>query len=134
MFKLGSNLAKDFLGWLRIKMITNYHKERPLFNEKEVWMANIGENIGFEICGKGEDYVRPIIILKKYSKNFFLGICASTKSKDNKYYIKYTEGENTRSAMISQVHSFDSKRLKYRIMTLSDSDFNQIKSAFISSI
>lgn len=46
----------------------------------------MGQNIGFEQNGKGDNFVRPVIILKKFNKNMFFGIPLSTQIKDGKFY------------------------------------------------
>jgi len=57
--------------WNTIKKETNKEKKYRIFKEKEIFYLKMGENIGFEQNGKGEDFVRPIIILKKFNKDMF---------------------------------------------------------------
>lgn len=63
--------------WNTIKKETNKEKKYRNFKEKEIFYLKMGENIGFEQNGKGEDFVRPIIILKKFNKDMFFGISTS---------------------------------------------------------
>jgi len=32
------------------------------YKKRETWICNIGENIGFEEDGKGNEFTRPVII------------------------------------------------------------------------
>ncbi len=41
----------------------------------------MGVNIGVEADGKGEDYSRPIIIIKGFNKQSFIGIALTGKKK-----------------------------------------------------
>ena len=49
----------------------------------------MGKNIGFEQDGKGENFVRPVVIIKGFNKNMFFGIPLSTKMKEGKFYYKF---------------------------------------------
>jgi mRNA interferase MazF len=44
------------------------------FKEREIWWAALGVNIGTEIDGKGENFERPIIIIKKFNKEQMLAV------------------------------------------------------------
>jgi mRNA interferase MazF len=51
----------------------------PLFKERDIWWVSIGVNVGFEEDGKHEKFLRPVLILKKFNKELFLGIPNSDK-------------------------------------------------------
>jgi len=69
----------------------------------------VGANVGFEEDGKNGNFVRPVLIVKKFNRELFLGAPMSTKLKDNKYYILVTVKGNTVSVMTSQIRVFSSK-------------------------
>lgn len=56
---------KHFDKWNKLKK--TIHQNRPEFfvNEREVRYAHLGINVGFEEDGKGGDFKRPVLILKK---------------------------------------------------------------------
>lgn len=58
---------------------------RLFFKEGEIWWAYLGLNIGFEIDGKGKDFSRPVLVLKKYNGYSFLALPLSTSQSINKY-------------------------------------------------
>lgn len=69
------NLLRDFLqkyktgstgfsAWLRVQQRLQ-HRSAVKFNEREVWWCAIGVNVGYEIDGKGKDFARPVLVLKK---------------------------------------------------------------------
>lgn len=77
---------KDFDEWnIQKKKIDNFENKKT-FHEREIWFIKIGENIGFEQNGKGREFLRPIIVYKKFSKNVFLGIPLTRADKKGKFY------------------------------------------------
>ena len=79
---------KDFDTWnVHKKRIDSSNKLR-YFHTREVWWTYLGINVGYEQDGKNGDFVRPIVILRKFNKQIFLGIPLTTKSKpNNPFYI-----------------------------------------------
>ena len=62
-------MYKDYKIWTPIKREINNSNLRPFgCKEREIWICNLGENIGFEEDGKGKDYTRPVLILKVFNK------------------------------------------------------------------
>ncbi len=100
------------------------------FNEREIVFISIGKNIGFEQYGKGEDFLRPVIILKKFSKKLFLGIPLTSKVKEGYFYHTVSFKDRTNSALLLQSRTFDSKRIKYRLSKLSKNEFEKLKRRF----
>jgi len=65
----------DFDEWNKLKKEIDT-KEDVLDNfpkEGEVWMSNLGKNIGFEQNGSGDNFSRLVLIIKKFNnhKNLF---------------------------------------------------------------
>lgn len=129
--------------WIQSKILTNGISKRKktdgrenkkTFSEREIWFIKIGENIGFEQNGKGLAFLRPAIVLKKFSKNVFLGIPLTKAEKESKFYCKFEFQNKTSVAILSQIRLFDSKRLKYKIGKMSVGDYNQIKKKLIELI
>ncbi len=121
-------MGKDFKEWHLKKSDLNENKTRVFFHEREVWFAVTGVNIGFEQDGKGTDFLRPVIVIKKFSNEVFLAVPTTKNGKIGKYYYSFTykEGEST-TAILSQIRLIDCKRLKYRIGSVSEEDFLEIK-------
>ncbi len=69
------NYHKDFDGWIDLKKLLS-SKNPPTFQEREIWWCSIGINVGFEIDGKNDKYLRPVLIFRKFNKNIFFG-CAT---------------------------------------------------------
>ena len=50
---------------------------------------NIGKNIGYEQNGKGDEFLRPVVVLRKFSNRYFLGVPLSSKEKGGNYFLCY---------------------------------------------
>lgn len=118
--------------WNDIKKDVSKKKKDINFNEKEIFMSYVGYNIGFEQNGdKEQQYLRPILIYKKFSKKLFLGIPLTTTKRDGKFYHSFIFKDNKIStAILSQVKLFDSKRCKYRMGQIKDDDFKILVDKF----
>ena len=121
-----NKFAKDFDGWIVKKKELHYKQSSPpMFKERDIWWASVGVNIGFEEDGKNSNFVRPVLILKKFNREIFLGVPLSTKLKDNKYYVPISVGGKTVSAMTSQIRVFSSKKIWNKLAELDKGDFGR---------
>ena len=61
----------DFDKWCNLKRKLDLATPSLLVlpKEKEVWMCNLGRNIGYEENGKGSDFLRPVLILKVFNRH-----------------------------------------------------------------
>ena len=119
-------MVKNFIDWIITKIIIDKSENVALINEGGVYWCSLGENIGFEQNGKGEDFRRPVLILKKFNNSIFWGVPLSTKNKDNKYYVKVLLKDLEQSALISQLRILDTKRLDKKIGYISKIDHIKI--------
>lgn len=121
------DFPKEFDNWIQKKKDCHYQiKTPPLFKERDIWWVSVGVNVGFEEDGKNGNFVRPVLIVKKFNRELFLGIPMSTKLKDNKYYIPVTIKKETVSVMTSQLRVFSSKRIWNKLAELDEGDFFRI--------
>ena len=118
----------EFDKWNHVKKRLHSDSVYRGFKEREIFYAHIGENIGFEQNGKGEKFMRPVLIIKKFNRFVFSGIPLSTTSKRGKYYFEFqfTE-EKTSVAVVSQMKLFDTKRLVNKIGMINKEDFIDLK-------
>ena len=118
--------VKNFIDWFKIKPVIDNKKQKLLFEEREIWMYHCGENIGSEVSGKGDNYLRPIYILKKLSKYCFIGIPLTSKEKNGTWWKKIKVKETMSWLIFSQIKNCDSKRLLYKMDKLSQSHHQEI--------
>lgn len=126
-------MIKDFKKWHKEKADLQENKERPEFREREVWFAAIGANIGFEQDGKGEDYLRPVVIIKKFNSEVCWALPTTGNDKNGKYYFPFSyRGTEHTTAILSQLRLIDAKRLRYKIGKVSSDDFKEMQKRLIS--
>ncbi len=130
-----NNLYKKYFDkWnIQKKNIDNLENKKT-FHDREIWFIKIGENIGFEQGGKGMEFLRPVIIYRKFSRNLFLGIPLTKTIKDTMFYFNFVFQNKNSSAILSQIRLFDSKRLAYSIGRMSVGDFTKLKEKLIELI
>lgn len=120
-------MKKDYQTWHTKKEFLQDEKARPFFHEREIWFCSLGENIGFEQDGRGEEFLRPVIVIKKFNQEVCWGIPLTKKQKKGQYYFQFLLGEEVSTAILSQIRLIDSKRLQYKIGDLSEADFVEIR-------
>lgn len=119
---------KDYLPWHTLKTNVNNAKDRPFFHQREIWFCALGVNVGFEQDGRGERYLRPIIILRKFNNEVCLVIPLTKNNKKGVHYFNFTYHDDLIStAILSQIRLIDAKRLEYKSRTISEKDFGELK-------
>ncbi|MBU1252196.1 MAG: type II toxin-antitoxin system PemK/MazF family toxin [Nanoarchaeota archaeon] len=122
-------MKKDYKIWMPVKSEINNNELGPRgFKEREIWICNVGENIGFEEDGKGNDFTRPVLILKVFNRRFCYVIPLSKTEKRGKYYYEFNGNTGETSvALLSQLKAIDSVRLRDKVGFASKEDFEKIK-------
>lgn len=125
-------MEKDFDKWNEKKKRIHTIPHMPFFHEREIWFCYIGVNVGFEQDG-GEDFLRPVLIVRKFNNEIFWGIPLTKSkkkkiSKDNeRYYHPFIFVEGITSlAILSQIRLIDARRLGRRIGGLSEEEFGSL--------
>ena len=123
---------RDYTKWHTVKTNINDLEKRAFFHEKEIWFCYFGANVGFEQDGSGEDYLRPVLIIKKFNNEIFWGIpltkSGKDKGKNSIYYYSFSFIKNVTSlAILSQVRLIDAKRLSRHIGNIKRDDFEKLK-------
>lgn len=121
-------MSDSYNKWNEIKKVLSKENKSLNFNQKEIFMAYIGKNIGFEQNGdKNQNFLRPILIYKKFSKNLFLGIPLTTTQREGKFYYSFVfKDDKISTVLLSQIKLVDSKRCKYRMGQIKDEDFKKL--------
>jgi mRNA interferase MazF len=131
-------MDSQYNNWNKIKIAIEYENIMVGFKERDIFYMNMGKNIGFEQDGKGENFVRPVVIIKGFNKNMFFGIPLSSKIKEGKFYYKFQFQKKDELveniALLSQMRLFSTKRLLNKIGVISKKDFEILKNEFKSLI
>ncbi len=119
---------KEFSEWNELKIILDSKSsDKFVVHESSVWLMSVGVNVGSEIDGKGAAFCRPVLILKKISKDVFFGVPISTKLHENIYRYTFLFLEGKSVAVLSQLRSFDKKRCIRYIGKISEKELSNIK-------
>lgn len=122
---------KDFQKWHTKKAQVDDIETRPFFHERKIWWCALGANVGFEQDGGGEDFLRPIIVFRKFNNEIFWAISLSHTQKKTKYYFQFVfSGGLSSAAVLSQIRLIDARRLSHKLSDLSDVDFGELTKKF----
>lgn len=130
-------MEKGFDRWNTLKKaIDASAAPRVYFHTRELWFAHIGTNVGFEQDGRGKEALRPILVVRKFNNEVLWGLPLTRRDKPgNPYYAPFdympfpdVPGPLLKSvAILSQLRLIDAKRLRYKIGTIPDDDFSDLK-------
>ena len=118
---------KDFNSWNEEKKKVDSIGTRKLFHEREIWWASFGINIGREQDGRGDNFERPVLVLKTLSPDTFICLPLSTKKRLDIFQSPVTSEDISGFALLDQIRVIDSKRLLRKIGTMSSVEFIVIK-------
>lgn len=118
---------KDYKIWHEIKRNIEHKDSRINFQIRDILFCSIGENIGFEQDGRGEEFLRPVVVIKKFNKQIFWGVPLTYTDKNSKYYFSFLLNKEKSVAILSQIRLFDAKRIKYKIGMINENDFVVLK-------
>ncbi len=119
---------KDYTHWHTIKTNVHNEKQRPFFHEREIWFCLLGANIGFEQDGRGQEYLRPVVVVRKFNNEVCRIIPLTKNQKKGMYYFSFSYTTNIVStAILSQIKLVDSKRLEYKSGDMNEKDFTILK-------
>ncbi len=107
-----NDYKKDFDRWISVKKKTEKRSRINAYKYSVFWCA-FGENIGSEISGKGNDFLRPVVILKKFGDRCVLvaPLTSNISPNKNNILLKITGSEEIKNVLISQIRVIDGKRL-----------------------
>lgn len=121
-----------FNTWNHQKQKIDIKKEYIKFRERDILFLSVGKNIGYEQYGKGDEFLRPVLVYKKFNQRTFLGIPLSSVKKDGSYFYSFSYKEGIVStANFSQIKTFDIKRAKYISGHIKDKDFERLSKKLI---
>lgn len=127
-------MQKDFDNWNEVKKETDKTESLIKIRAGENRWCRFGINIGNEIVGKGNTFRRPVIILKKFSGDVFLGLPLTTKEHKGDWYYKIDHENISRYIILNQGRILDKKRLEEKLFEISEPELLEIKKAYCNLI
>jgi len=121
-------VQKDFNKWNEKKKNVDGKVGLPTFKEREIWWCSIGLNVGHEENGKGDEFHRPVLIVRKFNKRLFWGVPLTTQIKDSKHYHQFYFNNKKQCAMLTHLRLLDVSRLNENKMgRLAEKEFQAIR-------
>lgn len=123
-------MEKDFDTWNKQKKLIHGEGETKLYHQREVWWCSLGVNVGSEQDGDGDEYRRPVIILKGLSKEtcFVIPLTTAASNHPLRPSVGLVDDKKAR-ALLSQIRVIDNKRLVRKIGYLDKNIFADIRKA-----
>ncbi len=105
----------EFDSWNAIKKDLEHKSREFLPRAGEVWVSNLGKNIGFESNGKNTDFIRSVLVLKSYGKSGAIIVPLTSKKQNNMFHLQVNERSY---AKLTQVKFIDLKRFKRKLFKI----------------
>lgn len=125
---------KNFDSWNKVKKKTDASSSKISLKEGEIRWCRFGLNIGNEAFGKGTAFKRPVLIVKKFSKEVFLGIPLTTKKHEGSWYFTLKSHTQESCVILNQARTLDRKRLEEKIMQIPSHQLHLIRLAYTKLI
>ncbi len=106
---------------------TESSSDQIYFNEADIWWCSVGLNVGREAFGKGKDFRRPILIIKKLSAELCIALPLTSKKKDGTWFVEIPIMNGINWIMLHQIRTLHRKRLQHKITRLEKEDFMRVK-------
>ncbi len=127
--------VKSFDRWSECKRYAHGVKNIIKFQQFQIIFMKIGLNIGYEQDGKGDEFLRPVLVYKKFNNRVFLGIPLTSKTKNDKFHFEFEYKKGKKSfAILSQIRLYDIKRAKYCDGKISKKQFINLQDRLLNLI
>jgi len=97
------------------------------FKEGQIWWCSVGQNIGSESLGKGEYFMRPILIVKKLSSDLCVALPLTSRNKIGTWFEEITFNGDKICVLLYQIRTFNKKRFQRKMGELDQNDFMRVK-------
>lgn len=122
--------AKRFYKWIDMKKSIHDKRKLPNVHEGEVWWGGVGENVGVEINGKSKRFSRPVLIMRKLSREGFMGIPLTSQKKTGTWYVEIEFLNTKQYAAICQARVLSASRLYGKMGMLPELDLAKVRKGF----
>jgi len=119
---------RHFDEWNTLKKDVHQKKKCIYVKERDIVFVHAGQNVGYEQNGKGDAFLRPVVVIKSFGRDSFLSVGLTSQEKNGTFYFSFMYKETIKSvAVLSAIKTMDIKRVKYKSGTMSKEDFNMLK-------
>lgn len=128
-------MQKDFDRWNKEKKTLDAGESIADCHEREIWWCSIGVNVGSEQHSQTDDFSRPVVVVRRFTRDVFWGIPLTTKIKENApFRIKFAIGNNTSDALVLQMRAYDRRRLVRKIGVVPEGLFATLVASVIKAV
>ncbi len=125
-------MLKDFDLWNTAKKAVDHGPEIFGVHQRELWWIAAGVNVGVEIDGKHTTLERPAVILRKFNNQMTRVLPVTSRVKDSPFYQRFTFGDQTYYAALTQLRTISTKRFLRKIGMIPAADFARMQSRVAS--
>jgi mRNA interferase MazF len=119
-------MDKDFDRWNEAKKHLNDARFVEFANERDVWWASLGVNVGSEQDGTSDAFERPVLIVRKFNRDTVLIVPLTSSPRRTAYHIAVRHDGIEFAAIISQLRLISTKRLRRKIYQMDRAAFSHI--------
>lgn len=128
-------MQKDFDGWNKEKKLLDSSAGNTDCHEREIWWCSIGVNIGSEQLSQTDNFSRPVVVVRRFTREIFWGIPLTTKVKEHlPFRIKFMMGDYANDALLLQMRAYDRRRLVRKIGVVPEEIFETIVAAIVDAL
>ena len=121
--------GNHFHEWGLLKQKLDTLPRNKLIREGVVWFCSVGKNIGHEEDGKNAFYERPVLIVRKFTADYFWDVPLMSTIRTGPYSLNIYFQEIIRCALLFRMRSYDTKRLQRQAGAVSQESLKNIRRA-----
>lgn len=123
-----SEYIKEFDKWNEKKKQTESRVAGKTFyvSVREVWWCSLGVNVGSEMDGKNENFERPMLVVRVFSEDGFLGVPLTSREKRHQYAVAVHHEKGISFANTSQLRLLSKKRMLRKIGMVDENNFRKV--------
>lgn len=118
-------MKKDFDRWNVEKQALDVRKGADC-HEREIWWCSIGVNVGSEQHSQTSDFSRPVIIIRKFTRDIFWAVPLTSKLKKLPFRFRVAANDIENEALIMQMRAYDKRRLVRKIGVVEKAIFAEL--------
>ena len=122
---------KDFVAWAKVAEGVELRKCRDDVKPGAVYWCNLGVGIGSEMLGKGNKFMRPVLVLAKIDTRLLLVLPITSREKLGPHYTEVYLNGVPESLVLYQIFTIDSRRITDFIDEVPPDAFREVKRNFL---
>lgn len=127
-------MPDEFDKWSAVKRRIDARKGVPWVKERHVVWCSVGHNVGREQNGKGRNYNRPVLVLKRYNPDLFLGLPLTSTTSGSPHHFEIEFKGQKSSVLLQHARTFDIRRVWSIMGRLPEPVFEAVKAAWLADV